>query len=73
MIFLHSVIMITFIECKHDKLTARSVITLLSVSMISLVRKKHIKSIGADKMSSFNIGRYHYECYMYNVLRQLRN
>lgn len=43
MIFLHSVIVITFIECKHDNLTARSVITLLSISMISSVRKKDIE------------------------------
>lgn len=69
MIFLYSVIMIIFIECKYDKLIVRSVIILLCVSMIFLVRKKYIKLIGVDKMLFFNIGRYYYECYMYNVLR----
>lgn len=38
--------MITFIECKHDNLTARSVITLLSVSMISLVSRSIFTQLG---------------------------
>lgn len=45
MIFLYSVIVIIFIECKYDNLIVRSVIILLSISMIFLVRKKDIEGI----------------------------